>query len=159
MTHDKMIEVIEHHKNGGEVEFKRTNTPEAEWITSDYPIWDFSKADYRIKEKPLFTYPMWFKSKRGDYIVKFESMNKGTVVKTDEIHASILGLCYENLSAHVDRCSWEQTSEPNTKIIYEYILPHPHDYEDYYFFAGTEESLKMRENWKQAIKTGRQWKV
>jgi len=55
--------------------------------------------------------------------------------------------------------SYRIKESPKTKIVYEWMMPHPHDYEDYYFFAGTEETLKLREDWEKAIKTGRQWEV
>lgn len=59
MRHDEMIKVIEHHKNGGEVEV--ANKGYSLWEDATSPCWDFKTYDYRIKEKPSFTYPMWFK--------------------------------------------------------------------------------------------------
>jgi len=51
MTHDEMIAVITHHKNGGKVEYKDHS---AEIWTELYakPLWNFAHHDYRIKPEP-----------------------------------------------------------------------------------------------------------
>ena len=52
MTHDEMIAVITHHKNGGKVEYmsRAGNT----WASvKDDPIWNFATHDYRIKPEPM----------------------------------------------------------------------------------------------------------
>jgi len=57
MTHDEMISVITHHKNGGKVEYKRKDG--AVWkevITKIGPAWDFDLCDYRAKTEPLVIY-------------------------------------------------------------------------------------------------------
>jgi len=52
MTHDEMIRVIEHHKNGGEVEYRYKSKGVEPWTNAEEPLWDFDRYDYRIKEKP-----------------------------------------------------------------------------------------------------------
>ena len=57
MTHDEMIAVIEHHKNGGKMEYKRKDG--AIWkdvITKIGPAWDFDLSDYRAKPEPHVIY-------------------------------------------------------------------------------------------------------
>jgi len=51
MTHDEMIAVIQHHKNGGKVQYRRKY--EAGAWTDINPCWDFSCSDYRAKPEPL----------------------------------------------------------------------------------------------------------
>ena len=50
-TIKEMIEVMEHYKNGGEVEFitKEYNIG-TRWETVTLPSWDWSNFDYRIKQ-------------------------------------------------------------------------------------------------------------
>ncbi len=52
MTHDEMIAVIQHHKNGGKVEYM--GRAENTWapVKGD-PIWNFAAHDYRIKPEPM----------------------------------------------------------------------------------------------------------
>ena len=57
MTHDEMIAVITHHKNGGKVEYKCKNG--AVWkeaITKIGPVWDFYRYEYRAKPEPHVIY-------------------------------------------------------------------------------------------------------
>jgi hypothetical protein len=54
MTHDEMIAVIMHHKNGGEVECRCK--PDGAWIYKqhvDINGFDFSRYDYRAKTEPM----------------------------------------------------------------------------------------------------------
>lgn len=52
MTHDEMIAVIQHHKNGGKVEYKHHT--ENKWVITDGdPLWNFARHDYRIKPEPM----------------------------------------------------------------------------------------------------------
>jgi len=52
MTHDEMIAVITHHKNGGKVEYKEDG---AETWTELYaePLWNFAQHDYRAQHEPM----------------------------------------------------------------------------------------------------------
>jgi len=54
MTHDEMIAVILHHKNGGEIEFKAKGSKL--WKKTDAPCWNFDSIDYRAKLEPLVLY-------------------------------------------------------------------------------------------------------
>jgi len=51
MTHDEMISVIQHHKNGGKVEHKATEGNF--WRLTRKPTWDFEAFEYRAKPEPL----------------------------------------------------------------------------------------------------------
>lgn len=51
MTHDEMIAVIEHHKNGGKVQHRMKGT--SEWKSCSLPLWVFNVCDYRIKPDPV----------------------------------------------------------------------------------------------------------
>jgi hypothetical protein len=52
MTHDEMIAVIEHHKNGGKVEYNYHS--DDRWTMVDgEPLWNFAKHNYRIKPEPM----------------------------------------------------------------------------------------------------------
>lgn len=55
MTHDEMIAVIEHHRNGGTVEVRSRCRPGG-WCVASVPNWDFSRYEYRIKKEPVV---MW----------------------------------------------------------------------------------------------------
>jgi len=51
MTHDEMIAVILHRKNGGKVQFSdKESTSEWRDVT---PTWDFSRYNYRKKPESL----------------------------------------------------------------------------------------------------------
>ena len=53
-----MIEVMQHFKNGGEVEFR--DKVDNHWIfTSCQPSWDWSRSDYRIKPKRKIKLYKW----------------------------------------------------------------------------------------------------
>ena len=64
MTHDEMIKVIEHHKNGGEIEYK--NFRSDVWADKlSTHLFNFEIFDYRIKEKPK-TKLVWFWKIKGE---------------------------------------------------------------------------------------------
>lgn len=48
MTHQEMIDVIQHHMNGGEVEVMRHDG----WGQATAPCWNFHTFDYRKKPEP-----------------------------------------------------------------------------------------------------------
>jgi len=54
MTHDEMIAVITHHKNGGKVEHKATEGNF--WRSTEKPTWDFEAFNYRAKPEPHVIY-------------------------------------------------------------------------------------------------------
>jgi hypothetical protein len=54
MTHDEMIAVITHHKNGGNVEHKAKDG--SLWRITKKPMWDFDYCDFRAKPEPQVIY-------------------------------------------------------------------------------------------------------
>jgi hypothetical protein len=55
MTHDEMIAVLTHHKNGGKVDVKLKEN--RNWTTcKDDPVWCFDCYDYRAKPEPQVIY-------------------------------------------------------------------------------------------------------
>lgn len=50
MTVDQMIEVLQAHKNGKQIEYQNKNSNS--WIECTNPIWSFSQCNYRIKQEP-----------------------------------------------------------------------------------------------------------
>jgi hypothetical protein len=80
MTHDEMIVVIAHHKNGGKVEYKRKD--EAVWkevINKTGPAWDFDLCDYRAKPEPLV---LWFlRTEDGERYGTYYSRDEAEEVK------------------------------------------------------------------------------
>ena len=63
--------------------------------------------------KQEFTYPMWFKSKMTDIIVRFDSFNKGEVVyvsKEESFYTTGMTLGF---IPHTDTTIWEQVENPN----------------------------------------------
>lgn len=53
MTHDEMIAVIEHHKNGGKVQADSRYNPSGWMDTLEPPMWNFRANTYRAKPEPL----------------------------------------------------------------------------------------------------------
>ena len=51
MTHDEMIAVIAHHRDGGKIQASAINT--RKWMDATTPNWDFPEIDYRAKPEPL----------------------------------------------------------------------------------------------------------
>lgn len=66
MTHDEMIAVIQHHKNGGKVEYKRKDEVVWKEVTSKIgPAWDFDLSDYRAKPEPLVAWIIYNETSKG----------------------------------------------------------------------------------------------
>ena len=53
MTHDEMILVITHHKNGGKVQCKHQSDDNWSDFIDCVPRWDFWQFKYRAKPEPL----------------------------------------------------------------------------------------------------------
>ncbi len=53
MTHDEMIAVITHHKNGGKVQYSCKND---DYDDVPDPTWNFAMFDYRAKQEPCVLY-------------------------------------------------------------------------------------------------------
>jgi hypothetical protein len=59
MTHDEMIAVIQHHKNGGKVEWRY---PHTNWEdATDASYWNFREVEYRAKPEPLVLWGIYNK--------------------------------------------------------------------------------------------------
>ena len=65
MKHDEMIEVIEHHKNGGEVEYIAIGSSGWWELLPETRLFNFEDFEYRIKETPK-TKTVWFWRVRCD---------------------------------------------------------------------------------------------
>ena len=83
MTHDEMIAVITHHKNGGEVEYK--NHYKGDWTELLEPRWNFLECDYRAKPEPMKIYAE-ICDKKGILMrtskVPIDRIYSGTIIKT-----------------------------------------------------------------------------
>jgi len=73
MTHDEMIAVIAHHKNGGKVEYR--DCGKSAWREATTPIWDFRLYDYRAKPEPLV---LWGVYEDGFFLFGFDSKQKAS---------------------------------------------------------------------------------
>ena len=79
MTHDEMIAVIQHHKNGGKVELKAKNN--SLWRITEKPIWDFEIFDYRAKPEPHVVWQL--RTEEGE--------GYGTYRNREEAEARLIG--------------------------------------------------------------------
>ena len=67
MTHNEMIVVIQHHKNGGKVQCKSFE-PSSKWIEPshiDSGGFNFGNFDYRAKPEPMVLWAVWCVNTRG----------------------------------------------------------------------------------------------
>ena len=84
MTHDEMIAVIQHHKNGGRVEFQtRFLGKNSSWEEISDPSWDFYASNYRPKPEPVI---LWLElDSKGLVIASYKNQTiaqyKGTTIK------------------------------------------------------------------------------
>jgi hypothetical protein len=64
MTHDEMIAVIKHHRDGGKVEVahKRGSC----WESTISPCWDFQSFDYRAKPEPA---TLWLELDKNELVI------------------------------------------------------------------------------------------
>ena len=58
MTHDEIIEVVQAHRDGAEIECSYINRTEEKWGTAS-PVWNFEHFKYRIKPKPREPRVIW----------------------------------------------------------------------------------------------------
>ena len=52
MTHDEMIAVIKHHRDGGKVEIRPRHSTGG-WCDVSAPSWSCADSEYRIKKEPV----------------------------------------------------------------------------------------------------------
>lgn len=50
MTHEEMISVIQAHKEGKQIQYRRIGN--TEWLDTPKPAWNFVLFEYRIKPEP-----------------------------------------------------------------------------------------------------------
>ena len=81
MTHDEMIAVIAHHRDGGEVEYKHVDN--CDYCLDSSPCFDFSQFDYRIKPGPLVLWAEIMPDGRHiqSSLYQFKPTNGGTIKK------------------------------------------------------------------------------
>ena len=68
----EMIKIMQHYEDGGEVEFKRTDEDDTEWLSAKQPAWNWYSFEYRIKEqKQKVTIEKWLMQDTTDkeYII------------------------------------------------------------------------------------------
>lgn len=74
----------------------------------------FIRTNGSYIEKEEFTYPMWFKNKHYDIIVRFDKLNQCKVVKSNDKEFPF-GLI-NRLSNHTNTEIWEQVENPDLVI-------------------------------------------
>nr|DAL53132.1 MAG TPA_asm: hypothetical protein [Caudoviricetes sp.] len=93
MTHDEMIAVIKHHRDGGKVEIRPRHST-GRWCDVSAPSWSFADSEYRPKKEPVVMWGVvWqdgtvstvhFKTREGaEFYAKGRS--PGRVVKMVEV--------------------------------------------------------------------------
>ena len=63
-----------------------------------------------------FTYPMWFKHKKWDYIVKFTDLRHGIVVVKGTNLLIDKDFSFSRWTAHTDSKTWEKVENPNKEL-------------------------------------------
>lgn len=104
-TTKKMIDIMEHFANGGEVEI--FSIRDNAWVKESSPSWNWFICDYRKKE---YEYPMWFKNNNSDLIVRFDGLQKGEVIVGNKFNTK--NTYRENWTKHTDKEFWTQVDEP-----------------------------------------------
>ena len=67
-------------------------------------------------KKQEFAYPLWFRNKKWDYVVEFEALRYGRVVKEGKNpHITKLFTTY-GWTPHTDTDNWEQVENPNEHL-------------------------------------------
>jgi hypothetical protein len=85
MTHDEMIAVIQHHKNGGEIEYRLKGL--STWQAAATPNWDFSRYNFRAKPETLVIWAEIMPSRNVEKVSfkQFTAIDGGTVKKFVEV--------------------------------------------------------------------------
>ena len=83
----EMIKVMDHFKNGGEVEYSVKEDDSSSWIKCVNPIWDWFDFNYRIKEpKQKITIEKWLMQSTIDKEYRiFETSLVDTVVNFKKV--------------------------------------------------------------------------
>ena len=85
MTIDEQIEVMQHFRDGGEVEFRKRGL---DWMRTISPSWDFSTRDYG--KKPEKKYKPWTHQTITASYVRDKSWPQG-------FYASVLSVCGDKI--------------------------------------------------------------
>lgn len=72
MTHDEMIAVIQHHRDGGKVEWKYKESTQWKLFGGNLEHMDFCNCDYRPKPEPMVIYIQVF----NDNSVRYHGTQK-----------------------------------------------------------------------------------
>lgn len=73
----------------------------------------FIRTNGSCVEKEEFNYPMWFRSKKWDYIVRFNDLRYGRVVKEGINPRIFKTFTTSGWTAHTDDSEWEQVPNPD----------------------------------------------
>jgi hypothetical protein len=63
MTHDEMIAVIQAHKDGKVIQYRRM--AQDGWVLASTPTWNFSELDFRAEPEPKEYWLVPYKNKLG----------------------------------------------------------------------------------------------
>ena len=108
-----MIDIMNHFKNGGEVEDKAKNVLIDKWTTNKDPDWNWEVFDYRKKE---YKYPIWFENIQDPTVlVKFTGLNTGVLLRcrSDFYNADKIDIECSDWTSHTVYKVWKQVDEPN----------------------------------------------
>jgi hypothetical protein len=92
MTHDEMIAVIQHHKDGGKIEY--ITHGDKQWRELCFnPLWNFATHDYRIKPEPRSLWVVRFQSgniascyeRKLEAICRFSTITNATIHEYKEV--------------------------------------------------------------------------
>lgn len=86
ITHDEMIDVIAHHKNGGKVECRERG--QDEWIYTEPPAWDFFVYEYRKKIEPRSLWEVRWQNGKFDsaWVIKHNAEARAGYIENATIH-------------------------------------------------------------------------
>ena len=109
-TIKEMIEVMEWFEGGGAIECAEKGYDD--WEININPLWDWNNFEYRTKE---FQYPMWFKDNYKGSVIKFDSLESGTVVETGTSPYK-KGEYRQCWIEHTNSDVWTEIEEPKEKV-------------------------------------------
>ena len=82
MELSEMIKIMQHYKNGGEVEVYKKDR----WTIVVNPIWDWDTFDYRIKEqKQKVTIEKWLCQDKHEDLIIIETSNINTYHQLEKV--------------------------------------------------------------------------
>lgn len=152
-------DLIKAYKKGAKIECKHKGDKWRDASSDDIRAW-YEEAEYRIKQEPEFTYPI-YKKHIGDIglIVKFLSMTEGEIVENGKT-GFIVGQLHNDWWVHTDASVWQDWTptrvyewihEANAGNVNYFVSSWVAD-EDVEYFFGLDAP-------KQKYKTGRSMEV